>query len=119
MTPADLQRALAAADPRAVLVPPRALERVVQEAVGHRGPAWTVPHADCHVTDRRALFRHADQADLDLEPDRLLPDTVLLLARPPAEELGDLERPRALLRYWRLLFHASVHLALDGDGAAV
>jgi hypothetical protein len=113
MTLAELQRALRAADPRAVLVPPRILERIIVEAYDLRGPSAGVPHRKCHVADRRTLFRHAEQADLDLEPDQLLPDTVILLARPPAEELGDLERSLALLKYWRLLFHASVHLALD------
>jgi hypothetical protein len=116
MTLAELQQALRAADPRAVLVPPRILERIIVEAYDLRGSAVVgVPHRKCHVVDRRTLFRHAEQADLDLEPDQLLPDTVILLARPQAEELGDLERSLALLKYWRLLFHASVHLALDRD----
>jgi len=50
-----------------------------------------VPHRMCFVVDRQTLFRYADQSDLDLEPDHLLPDTVILLIRPDAEELGDLE----------------------------
>src|SRR5947209_14464620 len=111
----ELQKALRAADPAAVLVSPRILERIIQEKSRVRGLGWGVPHTKCYVTDRQTLFRHAEQADLDLEPDQLLPDTVILLARPPAEELGALERKIVLLKYWRRLFHASVHLALEGN----
>src|SRR5947209_16990725 len=109
----ELQKALRAADPAAVLVSPRILERIIQEKSQRRGLGWGVPHIKCYVVDRQTLFRHAEQADLDLEPDQLLPETVVLLARPPAEELGALERKIVLLKYWRRLFHASVHLALE------
>ncbi|HEX8915325.1 MAG TPA: hypothetical protein VF796_23430, partial [Humisphaera sp.] len=113
MTLAELQKILRAADPRAVLVPPRILERIILDAHGIRGPARTVPHRKIHVVDRQTLFRYAEQADLDLEPDQLLPDTVILLARPPAERLSELERSNVLLTFWRRLFHATIHLALD------
>src|SRR5436305_1186449 len=114
---AELQKALRAADPGAVLVSPRIMERIIQQTCDLRGLTWSVPHWKCYVVDRQTLFRHAEQADLDLEPDQLLPDTVILLARPPAEELSALERKIVLLKYWRRLFHASVHLALEGNKA--
>jgi hypothetical protein len=111
---AELQKALRAADPAAVLVSPRILERVIREVCALPGLYWNVPHARSYVVDRQLLFRHAEQADLELEPDQLLPDTVLLIARPDAEELSGPETKVLLLKYWRRLFHASVHLAL-GD----
>src|SRR5829696_486365 len=119
MRVAELQRSLRAADPAAVLVSPRILERIIQERPGLTTLGWTVPHSRCHVVDRQTLFRHAEQADLELEPDQLLPATVILLARPDAEELSNLERKRVLLKYWRRLFHSRVHLAFGtkpGDG---
>jgi hypothetical protein len=112
----ELQKVLRAADPAAVLVSPRILERVIREAYDLPALYWHVPHWKSFVVDRQTLFRHAEQADLELEPDQLLPDTVILLARPPAEELGNLERKAALLKYWRHLFHARVHLALAAPG---
>src|SRR5262245_49327786 len=73
---------------------------------------WNIPHYKSFVCDRQLLFRHAEQADLELESDQLLPDTVILLVRPDAEEMSNLERTRLLLKYWRRLFHARVHLSL-------
>lgn len=115
MTLVELQKALRTADPGAVLVPARILEEIIHEACNLRGSVWNTPHRECFVVARQTLFRHIEQAYLDLEPDQLLPDTVILLARPPAEELSDLESKQVLLKYWRRLFHASVHLALDAD----
>ena len=106
---AELQVALRAADSGAVLVPPRILEQIIQEARNLRGSVWSPPHKHCYVVDRQTLFRHIEQTYLDLEPDQLLPATVILLARPPSEELSDVESKHVLLKYWRLLFHASVH----------
>ena len=80
----ELQQALRAADPAAVLVAPRVLERVIQQVCKLPNFIWRIPHRSCYVVDRHVLFRHVDQDDLDLEPDQLLPPTVILLARPPA-----------------------------------
>src|SRR5262245_64596803 len=114
MTVAELQKILRAVDPAAVLVSSRILERVLREELALPNTYWRVPHSQSHVCDRQVLFRHAEQADLELGPGELLPDTVILLARPAAEELSNLERKNVLLKYWRRLFHARVHLALGG-----
>ncbi|MFO0878112.1 MAG: hypothetical protein U0840_12245 [Gemmataceae bacterium] len=74
---------------------------------------WNVPHYKSYVCDRQLLFRHCEQADLELEPDQLLPDTVLLLLRPDQEEMSSLEQARLLLKYWRRLFHARIHQKLE------
>ena len=112
MTLAELQKILRAADPAAVLVSARILERVIREDCHLPNMYWNIPHAKSYVCDRQALFRHAEQADLELEPDQLLPDTVILLARPDPEELSNIERKQVLLKFWRRLFHSRIHIAL-------
>ena len=84
MTQANLQKALRAVDPAAVLVSPRILERVIRAECKLPNMYWNIPHSRSYVCDRQVLFRHAEQADLEVEPDQLLPETVILLARPPA-----------------------------------
>jgi hypothetical protein len=42
-----------------------------------------------------------------------LPETLLLLSRPEPQRLAVTPRARVLLKYWRLLFHAAVHRALE------
>jgi hypothetical protein len=110
---AELQQALRAADPAAVLVPPRVLERILQQLYQLSGLFAELPHRKTLVIERSLLYRHVDQDDLDLEPDRLLPSVVILLARPLPNLLGNLDRETVLLEYWRLLFHAAVHRELD------
>jgi hypothetical protein len=111
---AELQHALRTADPAAVLVSPRVLDRLIQQVWDLPSLVWEVPHRKVFVIDRHVLFRHVEQDELDLEAERLLPPTVILLARPSVEKLTD-EKPEAiLLQYWRRLFHANVHLALNG-----
>jgi hypothetical protein len=110
---AELQLALRAADKSAVLVAPRVLEHVLQRVGKLNNLFGEVPHRQCLVVERPVLYRHVDPDDLDLEPDRLLPPTVILLARPSPNTLAASERDTVLLTYWRLLFHASVHRAFD------
>jgi hypothetical protein len=114
MTLEELKEALLAADPAAVLVSPHLLARVIREV--HHLPAQTlgVPHRKSLILDRGTLFRHVEPDDLDLGPDRMLPPTIILLSRPPAlERRNALEREATLRTYWRRLFHANVHLALQ------
>jgi len=115
---AELQHALRVTDPAAVLVSPRVLERVIQEVYRLPALVWHVPHRQSCVVDRQILFRHVEQEELDLEADRLLPDTVVLLSRPTAEELDDTDRDGLLVKYWRLLFHANIHIELANRQAA-
>ncbi len=109
---AELQQALRAADPAAVLVPPRVLDRLIQAQHQLSNLFESVPHRKGYVVDRSTLYRYVEQDELDLEPDRLLPSTVILLARPSPNTLGTQERETILLIYWRRLFHAAVHRSL-------
>src|SRR6266403_5319274 len=95
---AELRQALQAADPAVVLVPARILERVIQQDRDLPTLLWQVPHRHCYVVDRHVLFRHVEQDELDLEADRRLPPTVILIARPAAESLSAEERDDVLLK---------------------
>src|SRR6266853_93170 len=105
MMVADLERALIAADPAALLVPPRILRRVIKKDAGLTGPGLQVPHRKSYVIRRDALLAIADRTDLGLNPDRELPETVLLFPAPDPRKLRALPPEATLLKYWRLLFH--------------
>jgi hypothetical protein len=109
----ELKRAIDATDPAAVLVAPRILRRVLQAEFNVPYLLVHAPHERCYAFDRQVVFRAVEQDELELEPDRLLPPTVILLARPSPEELLARGSDALLSRYWRLLFHAHVHLALQ------
>jgi hypothetical protein len=108
----ELQQALRAADPAAVLVAPRVLDRLIQSQHKLSNLFEQVPHRRCYVVERQVLYRFVEQDELDLEPDRLLPPTVILLARPTPNALGTREGESLLLTYWRRLFHGCIHRAL-------
>ncbi len=108
----ELQQALRAADPAAVLVSPRVLDRLIQSQHRLSNLFEQVPHRRCYVVDRQALYRYVEQDELDLEPDRLLPPTVILLARPTPNALASREGESILLTYWKRLFHGCIHRAL-------
>ncbi len=108
----ELRQAVREADPAAVLVPAHVLERLIQQVAGLPAFPWRAPHRECLLIDRQELFRHAEQDELDLEPGRLLPPKVILLARPAAERLAGLDTGAVLLDYWRRIFHCAIHRAL-------
>ena len=112
LTLTDLEQALAAADPAALLVPPRVLRRVIKKHSGLTGPGLQVPHRKSYVIGRDALLALADRGDLGLKPDRELPDMLLLFPTPDPRKLRRLPPGATLLKYWRLLFHARVHQAV-------
>lgn len=117
VTLAELKKLLNQTDPGVVLVPLRVLRGIIQREYRVPYLLAEVPHGRCHVFDRQVLFREVEQDKLDLDPDRRLPETVLLIARPTQEELeGDLEA--LLLAYWRLLFHCKIDEAMNLQVAA-
>ncbi|HEV3203669.1 MAG TPA: hypothetical protein VGY77_04770, partial [Gemmataceae bacterium] len=110
---AELQKALQAADPAAILVTPAVMTRVIQKECKLPTLLLNVPHRKTFVVDRHVLFRHVDQDELDLEPDRLLPATVILVSLPAPEQLAGAKRDIIFVEYWRRLFHANVHIVLE------
>ena len=109
----ELRQAVRAADAAAVLVPPHVLERLIQQVAGLSAFPWRVPHRECLLIDRQELFRHAEQDEIDLEPGRLLPSKVILLARPANERQAGMDDGQVLLEYWRRLFHCAIHRELS------
>lgn len=114
----ELGRLLRTADPAAVLVPQPVLDRLIQRLSGGIWLLWRVPHNRCFLVERSTLFRYVEQEELILPPDHLLPESVLLIVRPSNEDLNG-PRNELLERYWRLLFHVSLHRELNAALAAV
>ncbi len=113
LTVADLQRILRATDSATLLVAPRLLRRIIKEACDLSGIALSIPHRKSLVIARERLLQIVDREELELPADRALPPTLILLSRPDPEKLAVLPRGNALLKYWRRLFHAHVHLAFE------
>jgi hypothetical protein len=119
LTADDLQEILRRADPAALLVPPRILRRVIKRDRGLSGFGLQVPHRKSYVLGRDSLFAIADLKELGLTPDQPLPETLYLFPTPFPQRLASLPREALLVKYWRLLFHARVHAALErraGEG---
>ena len=108
----ELSRLLRETDPAAVLVNRPVLDRVILNVTGIAWVVWQIPHGHCFVVELSTLYKHVEPEELGLPHGFNLPDIVLLLERPSAEQLNG---PVADLlgRYWRLLFHASIHRELD------
>lgn len=115
----ELAQRLRERDPAAVLVPPGALARLVQSVMGITWAVWKIPHSHCLSIARATLHRYIEQEELYLPPGYSLPETVLVLERPNPDQLAAARNDELLTRYWRLLFHACLHRALDVRMAAV
>ena len=113
LTPAELDDALRLADPAAILVPPRILRRVIKRDTEIGGIGLRVPHRKTYVIARERLLEIVDRTELDLPPGAPLPEVAILIGRPSAEALAERTQQAALVKYWRQLFHARVHLALE------
>ncbi|HWB11337.1 MAG TPA: hypothetical protein VG826_19060 [Pirellulales bacterium] len=109
----ELEKAVAAVEPAAILAPPRILRRVIKQDRQISGIGLKVPHRKSYLIDADRLLNIVDRDELGLEPGAQLAGTVLLLARPDADYLATLTAGEALVKYWRLLFHARIHQALD------
>jgi hypothetical protein len=108
----ELRRLLRTADPAAFLVPPRILRRVIKHDRKIAFVGLQVPHRKTYVIGRDALLTFRTRDELEIESDEPIPRTVILIARPEPEALVAMPRGPALLKYWRLLFHARVHVAI-------
>lgn len=113
LTVEELERLLHAADPAVLLVPPRLLRRVIKQDRNLGSIGLQVPHRKSYVLGRERLLRVATPEELALPAGRELPEKVILLGRPLPDTLTQLPRGTVLVKFWRMLFHARVHLALD------
>lgn len=113
-----LEEAVRAADPAALLVLPRILRRVIKQDRLLTGFGLRVPHRKSYTIGRERLLEIVDRSELGLAEDAKLPETVILLARPDPRGLAATSAGDVLIRCWRLLFHARVHVAFDSQRSA-
>lgn len=106
----ELVKMVRAVDPRVVLVAPRVLRRILKHDRELIRIGLQVPHRKTYVIERQRLLPVADPEDLGLSSEAEVPDPVILLPRPDPEWLARWSAGHALVKYWRLLFHARVHL---------
>lgn len=117
---------MTAADPSAVLVPPRLLGRVVRRDRGLTffGPSVRVTTYVLSGRSFGSILGGSEPGRSRREP---WPETVLLVAGPEPGELEDTPSPLILLETWRRLFRARVQAevqrsidsgAIDGRGLA-
>lgn len=92
---------------------PRILRRVIREHRKWRGWGWNVPHRKSYIIDRDALLAIVEPAELREEQRDSLPRQLVLLPEPTPQHLAETSAGDVLIEYWRLLFHARVHLALE------
>ena len=118
LTQGALEGILRATDPAARLVASRVLRRVVRRYTRLPGFGFRVPHRKSFVVPRGPLLDIADRDELGYQPHEHLPRRVILLERLSTEDLAQTPAAAVLLRYWRLLLHARVHLALEERIAA-
>ena len=111
----ELRSRLADADSSVMLVEPRILGRVIKQDRRIVGLGLYVPHRHSYTLSSDRLLMIVERAELHLSPSADLPPTVILLAAPAdASELSLLSADEVWHNYWRLLFHARVHVALEG-----
>ncbi len=106
----DLLKKLQQTDPRVLLIPARVLQRVVRFDRRLSTLDWSVPHADCYFISRERLIDFTTRYEYQLQLDRDLPETLILLPLPEEDELEVSSAGKLLHGYWRLLFHSRVHL---------
>lgn len=109
----ELQRLLSAREPTAFLVHPRLLRRLIKQDRDISGLGLQVPHYPCYVTTRDSVLGAIDSSELELPADAELPSICILIAAPSPRELARMPRAQSLLKVWRTLFHARVHVELD------
>ncbi len=113
----DLVAALTAVDPRVRLVPPRILRRVIRHQQGLPRLRVQLAHDSSCVVRREVLLQVVDEVELD-ELSAGMPEYLILLPQPEAEEILTASPASLLTRYWRLLFHCRVHLHLEEQRAS-
>ena len=106
-------RRLRQVEPRAFLVEPRVLRRVIKAEVDLPALSVQIPHRKSWLVSRNMLIRHVDLDELGTEPITELPEPAILLQRPDESSLEKMTLEALLHRTWRLLYHARIDLAFQ------
>ncbi|WP_406696140.1 hypothetical protein V5E97_34620 [Singulisphaera sp. Ch08] len=110
----ELERIVRATDPGAFLVPPRILRRVIKSDLGLARVGVHIPHRRHYVTTGHSLRGVVSEEELGIDKSGAeWPSVAILLERPTTEDLAATTREVMLTDYWRLLFHAQVHVAME------
>jgi hypothetical protein len=110
----SLREMLKAVDPTALLLEPRILRRVIRLDRRLKGLGFVVPHRKSYTIERERLLAFADADELGTPDIAELPRHVILLTVPTDDESLDLASgSQTLWHYWRMLFHARVHVELE------
>ncbi|AGA26542.1 hypothetical protein [Singulisphaera acidiphila] len=110
----ELERILRATEPGAFLVPPRILRRVIKSDLGLARVGVHIPHRRLYVSTGGSLRGVVSEEELGLDKSGAgWPSIAILLERPTTEDLASSTREAILGDYWRLLFHAQVHVGME------
>ncbi|MHC4402084.1 MAG: hypothetical protein ACYTG0_20630 [Planctomycetota bacterium] len=117
MTMTELERAVEPVDAPAFLVASRVLRRVIRQHRLPPGFRLDVPHGDVFVIAREPLLETVELDELGPTADVPLPERVILVRRPEADELENRPAGKILTQCWRRIFHGTRHGAPVGRTA--
>lgn len=109
----DVERQFRERDSGAFFVLPRVVRRVLQNQLNITTPWLPPPHRKSCVVERDQLLWLVARDELGVEPDAVLPQRLILIARPEEDRLDEYSRDALLRYYWRLLFHARIDFELE------
>ena len=109
----DVERQFRERDSGAFFVLPRVVRRVLQNELNITTTWLPPPHRKSCVVERDQLLWLVARDELGVEPDAVLPQRLILIARPEEDRLVKFSREDLLRYYWRLLFHARIDFELE------
>jgi len=110
---AEVAEAVRRVEPRAFLVPPRILRRVIKTDRALTGLGFRVPHRKSYTLSGTRVKYFVDKDDLGLSVADDFPTHVFLLSEPKESEIAGMSQDDLRRWAWRLLFHARIHFELD------
>lgn len=108
----DVERQFRERDSGSFFVLPRVVRRVLQNELNITTNWLPPPHRKSCVVERDQLLWLVARDELGVEPDAVLPQRLILIARPEEDRLNSFSRDDLLRYYWRLLFHARIDFEL-------
>lgn len=109
----DVERRFRERDPGAFFVLPRVVRRVLQNELNITTNVLPPPHRKSCVIERDQLLWIVARDELGVEADAVLPQRMILIARPEEGRLEGMNREDLSRYYWRLLFHARIDFELE------
>lgn len=109
----DVERQFRQRDSGAFFVMPRVVRRVLQNELNITTNWLPPPHRKSCVVERDQLLWLVARDELGVEDDAVLPQRMILIARPEENDIGQFSREDLLRYYWRLLFHARIDFELE------